>query len=355
MRMNACANEQERQKNNMNHKTPLFSIIIPAYGVEPYLPQAIESVLAQSVSDWEMILVDDGSKDNCGAICDAYAARDSRIRVIHKENGGLVSARQTGIMQSSGVYVLNLDGDDYWDSDMLSNLSLIIDQYMPDGILFGFRKVTQENQSAGELHNRVSEGMYTGERLLQVWNRMLYDPNNPELNGNFGIFCHGIVLAAFRREIVLPLQLAVPKQIRIGEDAAVTFPAICGCDSVYFTDRIMYNYRTFQQSMVRSFSQSEPGEMAMLISHLKEYATHLPAQNLDGYLYRGMEIYWVKAAKNLSSYAEFKACVQDSLRVIPENAFEGIARCKLKMKYRIRVFIVKHRLWYLFWRLYHKV
>lgn len=338
----------------MNHKTPLFSIIIPAYGVEAYLPQAIESVLSQSISDWELILVDDGSKDRSGAICDAYAARDSRIRVIHKENGGLVSARQAGIAQSCGVYVLNLDGDDYWDSDMLCELSTIIDLHKPDGMLFGFRKMTQDNQSVGELHNSIAEGIYSGEALRQIWNRMLYDPQNPELNGNFGAFCHGIVLAAFRREIVLPLQMAVPKQIRIGEDAAVTFPAICRCDSVYFTDRIMYNYRTLQQSMVRSFSQSEPDEMAILVAHLKEYAKQLPAQNLNGYAYRAMEIYWVKAAKSLSSYAEFLACVQDSLTRLSGSIDERMMRCRLKMKYRVRFFIVRHRLWYLFWLFYHK-
>lgn len=338
----------------MNNKAPLFSIIIPVYGVEAFLPQCIESVLSQRVSDWELILVDDGSKDRSGAICDEYAARDSRIRVIHKENGGLVSARQAGIAQSCGEYVLNLDGDDYWDSDMLPELSTIIDQHKPDGLLFGFRKVTQDNQPVGELHNSVAEGIYTGEALHQVWSRMLYDPQDPELNGNFGAFCHGIVLAAFRREIVLPLQLAVPKQIRIGEDAAVTIPSVCECASMYFTDKIMYNYRILQQSMVRSFSQSEAEEMALLVSHLKQYARHLPVQNLDGYLYRGMEIYWMKAAKNLSSYTEFKSCVRDSLRVLSGSVAEGISHCRLKMKYRIRILIVRYGLWRLFWLFYRR-
>lgn len=338
----------------MMENVPLFSIIIPAYGVEAYLPQAIESVLAQSISDWEMILVDDGSKDRCGAICDEYAARDSRIRVIHKENGGLVSARQAGIAQSCGAYVVNLDGDDYWDGDMLLELSSMIGKYQPDGILFGFRRVTPDNQPIGELHNRVEEGLYSGETLRWIWSRMLYDPQDPELNGNVGAFCHGIVLAVFKREIVLPLQLAVPKQIRIGEDAAVTIPAVCECTSVYFTDKIMYNYRTLQQSMVRSFSQSETGEMVLLVSHLRKYAKYLPAQNLDGYLYRGMEIYWVKAARILESYAEFEACVRDSLQLLPGNVAKGISCCRLKMKYQIRAFIVRHGLWRIFWLFYHK-
>ena len=76
----------------MNNK-PLVSIIVPCYKVEQYLPNCIESILCQSYTNWELILVDDGSPDNCGNICDDYAAKDNRIKVVHKKNGGLSSAR----------------------------------------------------------------------------------------------------------------------------------------------------------------------------------------------------------------------------------------------------------------------
>ena len=89
-----------------------FSVIVPIYKVEKYLTRCIESVLEQSFSDYELILVDDGSPDACPGICDRYAEKDGRIRVIHKENGGLVSARQAGIRVAAGEYVFNLDGDD---------------------------------------------------------------------------------------------------------------------------------------------------------------------------------------------------------------------------------------------------
>ena len=94
-----------------------FSIIIPIYGVEAFLPQAIESVLNQSVNDWELILVDDGSPDNCGAICDQYAAKDDRIRVIHKKNGGLAAARNSGVDACTGETFMFVDGDDFLASN----------------------------------------------------------------------------------------------------------------------------------------------------------------------------------------------------------------------------------------------
>ena len=106
----------------------LFSVIVPIYNVEAYLKRCIDSVLAQTFRDFELILVDDGSPDNCPQICDAYAKEDARIRVIHKENGGLVSARQAGIQIADGEYVFNLDADDAMTSDALESAAAILQQ-----------------------------------------------------------------------------------------------------------------------------------------------------------------------------------------------------------------------------------
>ncbi|MBQ8200019.1 MAG: glycosyltransferase [Lachnospiraceae bacterium] len=93
---------------------PLISVIIPVYGVEPYLRRAVDSVLRQTYSNLEIILVDDGSPDGCPAICDAYAAKEARVRVIHKENGGLSNARNAGLDVAGGDYIAFLDSDDYY-------------------------------------------------------------------------------------------------------------------------------------------------------------------------------------------------------------------------------------------------
>ena len=91
---------------------PKVSVIVPVYKVEKYLPECIESILAQTFKDFELILVDDGSPDNSGKICDDYATRDSRIRVFHKENGGVTSARRLGVENARGEWVMFVDGDD---------------------------------------------------------------------------------------------------------------------------------------------------------------------------------------------------------------------------------------------------
>ena len=92
---------------------PKISVIVPVYNTEKYLHRCIDSVLAQTFTDWELLLIDDGSKDTSGSICDKYAAKDKRIRVFHKENGGVSSARNLGRDYAQGEWVTFVDSDDY--------------------------------------------------------------------------------------------------------------------------------------------------------------------------------------------------------------------------------------------------
>ena len=111
----SCSSEQ-----SSGEKTPKVSVIVPVYKVEKYLPECIDSILAQTFTDFELILVDDGSPDNSGKICDDYAARDSRIRVFHKENGGVSSARNLGLDNARGEWIMFVDSDDWIESGMLN-------------------------------------------------------------------------------------------------------------------------------------------------------------------------------------------------------------------------------------------
>ena len=105
---------------------PKISIIVPIYNVEDYLPRCIESICQQTYKNLEIILVNDGSTDNSSNICNLYAQKDDRILVIHKQNGGLVTARKEGLRVSSGDFVGFVDGDDYIEPDMYDNLLRVI-------------------------------------------------------------------------------------------------------------------------------------------------------------------------------------------------------------------------------------
>ena len=111
---------------------PLISVIVPVYNVEKYLGKCVDSILAQTYENLEIILVEDGTKDNSGAICDAYAAKDSRIRVIHKENGGLSSARNAGMDIARGEYFGFVDSDDWIEPKMYETLLNLAEKYHAD-------------------------------------------------------------------------------------------------------------------------------------------------------------------------------------------------------------------------------
>ncbi len=122
-----------------------FSIVIPVYNVEKYLNQCIESVTAQTFQNFEIILVDDGSPDHSGAMCDVWAEKDSRIRAIHQKNGGLSEARNTGIRNAAGDYLLFLDSDDWWaDEHVLSQIAQHLDSTNADVLSFNYRKSYNE-------------------------------------------------------------------------------------------------------------------------------------------------------------------------------------------------------------------
>ena len=130
---------------------PLISIIVPVYKVENYLDRCVQSLVDQTWSNLEIILVDDGSPDNCGAMCDAWAARDNRIKVIHKENGGLSDARNAGMAIASGTYMGFVDSDDYISSDMYQ---LLYDRMAADGsdiAACGVELVYEDGRPSGRL------------------------------------------------------------------------------------------------------------------------------------------------------------------------------------------------------------
>ena len=142
-------------------KLVVFSVIVPVYNIEKYLPRCINSILSQTYSDFELILVDDGSTDNSGLICDEYAEKDKRIRVYHKPNGGVSSARNMGIDHATGEFIVFIDSDDVADSCLLQNLahsdcdlvSIGFDDYSPNNTVkksflepsFSFSLDSEEN------------------------------------------------------------------------------------------------------------------------------------------------------------------------------------------------------------------
>lgn len=122
----------------------IVSIIVPVYKVEKYLEKCVKSILEQTYSALEVILVDDGSPDRCGKMCDEYANHDKRIKVIHKENGGLSDARNTGILNATGKYLMFVDSDDWIRKDAVEQVVEKAEQYRTDIVLFDYVRVEED-------------------------------------------------------------------------------------------------------------------------------------------------------------------------------------------------------------------
>ncbi|MBW8348411.1 glycosyltransferase [Bacillus sp. IITD106] len=164
---------------------PLISIIVPVYNVQSYLPRCIDSVLEQTFSEYELILINDGSTDDSGNICDEYTKKDSRILVIHKENGGVSSARNVGIDAANGQYIGFIDSDDFIHQKMYEILFLTAKKHSSDIVVCDFLKVRNENVSLNNTDYNIKHftntqalnELYTNnyrdaEKWVFLWNKL---------------------------------------------------------------------------------------------------------------------------------------------------------------------------------------
>lgn len=145
-----------------------ISVIVPVYNVEKYLNKCVKSVLAQSYPDFELILVDDGSADNCPAMCDEFAEEDSRVRVIHKENGGLSSARNAGVEQAGGDFVFYLDSDDYIEETALEELLFAQKETGADIVVGNYYYTYDDHESLAEVFEKPVRQFSNQDAMLQL-------------------------------------------------------------------------------------------------------------------------------------------------------------------------------------------
>lgn len=250
-----------------------FTVIVPIYKVEKYLKRCIDSILSQTFSDFELILVDDGSPDRCPEICDAYAEKDNRIRVIHKENGGLVSARQAGARVAEGEYVFNVDSDDAITEDALQSAYDIIRETQADMVSFSYR-VYRGGVLSDPIHDMPEEGLYRGTALeTEIYPHLISDCNMEHMF----YFLWG---KAIRRTLLLPHQLHVNTAISLGEDLSCSVPCYFAAKSVYISRKVAYLYTIRDDSISTTFRPEQVTQVADVISCLKVSSAPKP-QDFD--------------------------------------------------------------------------
>lgn len=224
----------------------------------------LDSLTAQTLENMEIIIVDDGSPDGCPAICDEYAARDARMKVVHKENGGLLSARKAGLAASIGDYIGFVDGDDWVEPDTFLNMYKAACEHSPDMVLSDF--LCDYGDRAEPSSQCFENGFYDRDRLeKEIFPRMLF-------GGRFYSFgvnpnCWSKLV---RRELIEKNLLPVDERIRMGEDAAFIYPCLLDSQSISCLKTPTYHYRITGQSMSTAYDEKLKDIILLPYKRLKE-------------------------------------------------------------------------------------
>ena len=220
---------------------PKISVIVPVYNAEKYLHRCIDSILAQTFTDFDLLLIDDGSKDRSGAICDEYALKDERVRVWHKENGGVSSARNVGLDNARGEWVTFCDSDDWVEEDYLINFSFDYDICV--------------------------QSYYYGDELIKSADKIILD--NPGEDYLVNEYVYGPYCKVFKRKIISDENIRFDNQLAYGEDVLFWLQYLCYCTTMKVQAYAGYHYILYESDTLRNAPQNFEKLHTMFEKHIR--------------------------------------------------------------------------------------
>lgn len=225
----------------MENNYPKISVIVPVYNAEKYLSQCIDSILRQDFTDFELLLIDDGSKDNSGFICDEYAQKDQRVKVFHKKNGGVSSARNLGIDNAQGEYIAFIDSDDYVDHNYLS---ILTNAPIADLIITGYKEFGSGTNSSDNF-KLYNDSIYTATHFSECLSVTL---NDATMRAPWD--------KLFRRNIIKENSIYFDPLISYAEDAVFVHTYLLYCHSIAFKSGTPYHYRIESNTSLLKYGMS---------------------------------------------------------------------------------------------------
>ncbi len=264
----------------------LISIIVPIYNVEKYIDKCINSILCQTYKNLEIILVDDGSTDGSEIICDKYKNLDSRVHVIHKQNGGLVSARKAGLKIATGSFVGFVDGDDYIENCMYESLINIIQSSKADFVHSGYKK-NDENAIRGSGNFEIID-FFDEDNRVAVINRLIFDLKKSQ------IMSPGLCFKLFKYDVITESYNMVPDDQSYGEDLVALCDILQKCKRIVISPEGYYHYIVREESIMNHISKKkmfrENALRDKLVTLFKEYVCN--KSNFD-FIVDSIDTYWL--------------------------------------------------------------
>ena len=313
----------------------LITVVVPIYNVEKYLPQCIESILAQDYSNLEIILVDDGSPDNCGVMIDEYAKKDKRIRIVHQQNAGLSAARNTGIKIAKGKYITFIDSDDFIDVDFISYLYQLIKEHDADVSVCNPYFFWEEQEFGEKKKQKEKKSVYSGEKALEV---MLYQKE-------FETSSWGKLYKTEHFDDVL-----YPKG-KLYEDLGTTYKILLKSNKVVVSNLEKLNYLQRSTSIIGS--NFKPAEMDYvrfaeeICVAMKKKSKALEKAALSRYLSTNFSVL-LKVNKTME-HSELETELKNNIKAVRGSVFWD-KKVRLKSKVAILLSFVNFKLVYQFSR-----
>lgn len=250
----------------------LISIIIPVYNVEQYVNRCLDSIINQSYKKIEIILIDDGSSDNSGKICDKYAEIDNRIKVIHKDNGGVSSARNVGLEVATGEFLTFVDSDDYLPNNAIENLLTMKEA---DFVFSKAYLISNENKEI--IENGIKESLYLNGKSVE--NDLISRFLKKDISG-------ALWAKMYRRDIIEKNEIRFDNELDIGEDIIFNIIFCSNCVNYATVDAITYNYIINKDSVMQKYNPKTLQRINILVSKCQEIIAPLVKEDfLNEYYY----------------------------------------------------------------------
>ena len=326
-----------------------ISVVVPIYNVEKYLHQCVDSILAQMYQDIEIILVDDGSTDTCPKICDDYEKSDERIKVIHKINGGLISARKAGVQVATGDYVGFVDGDDFIAPNMYQCMIEKTKENDADIVACGYWESYPNKKIVS---NPPFNGFYCGEVYKKdiLSNALAQHGKMP-----FGLGPN-VVSKLFKRDLFLKIIDIIPDQITMGEDVCFTYTYMALCSSIQFLNEPLYYYRINTGSMSHKFNKKLWENNECLYNTLEYNFKKFEVDDIMGLSVKKYYVYMINRTiyKHLMWSNESK---KEKISAVKARITNKVIKCindikkdVKERKLRLLLWLVKHRcVGFLYW------
>lgn len=322
----------------MNQNSDLVSIVVPIYNVEQYLKTCIDSIISQTYTNLEIVLVDDGSTDSCPKQCDQYAKIDKRIKVIHQKNAGLSAARNSGLQCSNGKYIAFIDSDDVISSEMIEKLYTAIINNSCQVSCCRYVRFTNDKDLSRELDVVRRSYVYSGEEAL------------------FSIYCSKIKNIEFtawnklyKRELFLNHNIQYPVS-RLYEDIFTTYKLLYYSDRVAFINEELYYYRQrsgsiMNQSLTMKRLDALDGHLECLDFYYKKNKSNLLGCELNAFW--GLCKYLLNLSKNIVDIefkTEFQNAIYDKAATAKSKYFK---QCNYSVYRKLYYYIKYH---HILWR-----